>query len=55
MQAKNLQPWNVGEEDSNTERYDGGNENIDILRWRVLEHAQSAAPSSKQVTNGDVC
>ena len=51
---KNLQPWNIGEEDSNSKSDKGGKKDRDILRWRVLEHAQSAASSCEQVTNGDV-
>jgi len=45
-----LEPWNVGEEDSNTESDDGSNKDIDILHWRVLERAQSATSSCEQVT-----
>ena len=44
-QEKNLQPRNVTEEDSNTKSENGGNEDIDILRWRVLDGTQSAASS----------
>jgi hypothetical protein len=51
---RNLQPWNVGEKHSNTKSDDGCKKDIDILRWRVLERAQSAASSCEQVTNGDV-
>ena len=53
MQEKNLQPWNVAEKDSNTKSDDGGNKDIDILHWRVLEHAQSAASSCEQITNDE--
>lgn len=49
---KNLQPWNVGEEDCNTKSDDGGKKDMDIPRWWVLERAQSAASSCEQVTNG---
>lgn len=51
----NLQPWNVREEDSNSKSDDGGKEDIDILRWRVLERAQSAASSCEQVTKKQGC
>ena len=51
---KNLQPWNVAEEDSNTKSDNRGYKDIDILHWRMLEHAQSTASSCKQVTNKDV-
>lgn len=51
---KNLQPWNVREEDSNRKSDDRGKKDIDILRRWVLERAQSAASSCEQVTNGDV-
>ena len=54
VQEKNLQPWNVKEENSNRKSDDGGNEDIDILHWRVLERAQSAASSCEQITNRDV-
>lgn len=54
MQEKNSQPWNVREEDCNSKSDDGGKKDIDILRWRVLERAQSAASSCEQVTNGGV-
>ena len=50
---KNLQPWNIAEEDSNTKSENRGYKDIDILRWRVVEHAQSAASSCEQVTNKD--
>jgi len=45
-----VEPWNVGKEDSNTKSDDGGKKDIYILRWRVLESAQSAASRSEQVT-----
>ena len=34
----NLQPWNAGEEDSNTKSDDGGNKDIDIIDecWNML-------------------
>lgn len=54
MQEKNLQPWNVREEDCNRKGDDGRKEDIDILRWQVLERAQPAASSCEQITNGDV-
>ena len=51
---KNLQPWNVGEEDCNRKSDDGRNKDIDIPRRRVLEQAQSATSSCEQVPNGNV-
>ena len=36
---KNVQPWKVAEEDSNTKSSNGGKKYIYILRWRVLDHA----------------
>lgn len=45
-----LNPWNVGEEDSNTKTGDGGDKDIDIIRRRVLKRAQFAASSREQVT-----
>ena len=53
MQEKSLQPRNVGEEYSNTKSDDGGNKDIDILHWRVLERAQSATSSCEQITNDE--
>jgi hypothetical protein len=54
VQERNLQPRDVREEDCNGKSDDGGKEDIDILRWRMLERAQSAAPSCEQITNGGV-
>ena len=51
-QIKNLHPWNVGEEDSNTKTGDGGNKDIDVIRRRVLKRAQFSASSREQVTSG---
>lgn len=44
-----LEPRNVIEENTNSKSADGGNKDIDILRWRVLKRAQSAASSCEQV------
>lgn len=44
-----LEPWNIAEENSNNKSADRGEKYIDILRWRVLERAQSAASSCEQI------
>ena len=45
-----LQPRNIREEDCNRKSDDGGNKDVDILRWRVLERAQPAASGCEEVT-----
>lgn len=50
---KDLQPWDVGEEESNTESDDGCTKDVDILQGRVLERTTSAASSCEQVTGED--